>query len=106
MGTSDDLLRALNPAVRPVGPGSPTRNASPSVPFEKQSFDELLHAFDPQAKPETNPQPSDAGTPVAENPDATKASAGLDFGRIENASLRTIIAQRQTPSAQDLPTTS
>ncbi|MEM8495765.1 MAG: hypothetical protein AAF663_10305 [Planctomycetota bacterium] len=98
MGTSDDLLRALNPAVRPVGPATPTRGSTTPVPFEQQSFDELLTAFG-QSQPQEQPTPN-AGTPVAESTDAAEPPATLDLTRIENASLRTLIAQRHEADAQ------
>ncbi|MEM1098847.1 MAG: hypothetical protein AAGH92_08655, partial [Planctomycetota bacterium] len=84
--------------VRPVGPATPTRGSTTSVPFEQQSFDELLSAFG-QSKPEAQPS-TNAGTPVAESTDAAKPPATLDLTRIENASLRTLIAQRHPADAQ------
>lgn len=104
MGISDDLLRALNPAVRPVGPVSPVPPTSTPTPFERKSFDELLDAF---GKTSQTTRTDDAGTPVAKD-HATRQTlttpATLDFSRIENASLRTMIAQRDADAAEP-PTT-
>ncbi|MEM8781667.1 MAG: hypothetical protein AAGE65_02330 [Planctomycetota bacterium] len=105
MSTSDELLRLLDPAVRPVGVSSPSRRASAPVPFERQNFDELLEAFG-QAQPssaEATPT-ADVGTAVATNPAHPHASATLDVSRIENASLLAMIAQRHGGDAQN-PTT-
>ncbi|MEM7577022.1 MAG: hypothetical protein AAF328_06050 [Planctomycetota bacterium] len=104
MGTSDDLLRLLDPAIRPIAPVSPVRTGATPVPFEQQSFDELLDAFGkPNANPD-NPAAENAGTPVAEEPRTSQTAPMLDVSRIENASLRTMIAQRDSAHAQDLPT--
>lgn len=104
MGTSDDLLRLLDPAVRPVAPVSPVRKGATPVPFEQQSFDELLDAFGkPNANLE-NQAAENAGTPVAKEHQTTQPAPTLDVSRIENASLRTMIAQRYSANAQQLPT--
>ena len=91
---SANLLRLLEPSVRPGG--LPPRAAGPtaSVPFERQSFASLLaeHGVDPTA--------TSSGTPVATNPPVEADRAGSagpleslnGFDRIENPSLRNLLA--------------
>ena len=104
MGTSDDLLRLLGSTVRPVGPVSPTRRANP-VPFEQRGFDELLADF---TQEQTSPESAPTGTSLAEDASDTpepKRIVPLDLNRIENASLRKLIAQSHANTdAQILPT--
>lgn len=89
-----DLLRLLEPTVRPIA--QPT--ASPRVgnsPFEQQDFDSLLASFE---DPEFNPTPDgvsqDDAKPnkVGQQPGPLDALA--DLGRIENPTLRDLLAQR------------
>ncbi len=100
MTTANELLRLLNPAVRPVGLGAPTARAAPK-PFEQQGFDELLAEL---SQAPASAEPREDGTAVATTSSATPRIPILDLTRIENASLRDLIAQRASPAAQDLPT--
>ena len=101
MNDSAALLRLLEPAVRPVS----TTPVGPSVatPFESQSFEQLLmqaqtkqpippaHAA-PVAPPSKPPETERADEPTKPTPAATfEALTGVD--RIENPTLRQIIAQ-------------
>lgn len=104
MNTSQALLRLLEPAVRPVGPPEAGRGVG-KAPFEALDFQALL-------------QEADAGTELAEgftamdaepaevNAAARSTAAGpLDalaaFGRIENTTLRDMLAGRMNPTATD-----
>ncbi len=101
------LLRMLEPVVRPVGATGAAR-APGSLPLDQQSFDELLAvASQSDALPgATLHKPIDAGTAVAEVPRSLGLIAALaDLGRIENASLRTLIAQHTTDRASSSSTT-
>jgi len=79
------LLRMLEPAVRPVptGGGAP---AASKAPFEQQSFESLLAAAEADGG-----GPADAAEPNRPPPPPSPLS-GLN--RIENASLRELIAER------------
>ena len=100
MGTGIDLLRMLEPLVRPGGVGAPT-GAKPTVPIEARSFDSLLDearqlaAAGDGAVP---PQGLAAGSPEAgaEPAAATRALTPLtglgQVDRIENGSLRDLLA--------------
>ncbi len=83
MGTSVDLLRMLEPTVRPTGQ-APSRTAE-TLPLEARSFESLLE----EARSATEPEPisevqaTDQTKATKSNPLA--ALGGLD--RIENESL-------------------
>lgn len=54
MAGMDDLLRMLEPVVRPVGPGRLDNSAVP--PIESQTFEQLLHHHTtPGSTPESTP---------------------------------------------------
>lgn len=95
MAHSARLLQMLEPAVRPVtAPGAPRKPAT--APFEQRGFDDLLAEFS---------QTTNDGTEVAEEssdkpaPPPRNPLAGIS--RIENASLRNLIAQQTQTNAQD-----
>lgn len=104
-----DLLRLLEPAVRPVSPVKPVSGASGvksgELPFESQDFDSLLASardgFQAQDAPvedqnEANNQPKPPGP----------LDALADFGRIENPGLRELLAQqRSLTSSNESPQT-
>jgi hypothetical protein len=88
MGASE-LLRMLEPAVRPIGGAAPVRALKPAQqPIEQQSFEALLD----QAKEINVGDEAPGEMPVgkASKPIAAVSPlAGLSqFDRIENASLR------------------
>lgn len=112
----------LEPAVRPVAvPGAVKPPGNP--PFEQRPFEDLLaeanlteameaegaplaasHMGADPASPDVLPEPRDVGTPVAgvERPPDPLAPLA-DLGRIENVTLRNLIAQRSTDRATDAP---
>ncbi|MEM1211526.1 MAG: hypothetical protein AAGI68_04430 [Planctomycetota bacterium] len=98
MSDPGQLLRMLEPAVRPVSlptTGSPPKPAN--TPFESQSFDQLLQqATNPSTadKPAAtaSPDPATTADPPQPVPVSTfQPLSGID--RIENQSLRNLIAQ-------------
>ena len=87
-----NLLKMLEPAVRPGGAApTATRGAAP-VPFEARSFEQLLQ----EAKPADTPAPASApgpgphnnAPPVPPAPPNHPLRGLADISRIENASLR------------------
>ena len=87
MGTSLDLLKMLEPAVRPVGP-APTRSAG-TAPLETRSFESLLEEAQAAAAPETAQGVDASAEPKGKKVDPLAALGGLD--RIENESLLRIV---------------
>lgn len=100
MSNNADLLRLLEPTVRPIA--QPT--ASPRVgnsPFEQQDFDSLLSSFQ---DPDFNPAPETGVATETQAPPQPGKHAGplaelADIGRIENSTLRNLLAQRLTTDA-------
>ncbi len=102
MSNEADLLRMLEPAVRPGGlPGPVQRHR---VPFESRSFESLLE--EAQKVSDDDPPDNQAGnTPTAMVASSHPDHAGLmrqlsHVGRIENGSLLGLIdvSQTVTPS--------
>lgn len=101
MGNGVDLLRMLEPAVRPVTPvsssGSPPKVRPDAVPIESRSFDELLD----QARQMTTTAPEGGADEqgsgaVGELRGRVGAMADLvRVDRIENDSLRILIGGKQ-----------
>lgn len=101
MGNGTDLLRMLEPAVRPVAPvsssGSSQRLRPDVTPIESRSFDELLD----QARRMTATAPEggadeQGGGAVGELRGRVGAMADLvRVDRIENDSLRMLIGGKQ-----------
>ncbi len=97
MSDSAQLLRMLEPAVRPVDQGSGRAPRPVAEPFESRSFESLLGEArkpDGLSPQEGLGQEARAGQGVAEattKPPTLGPLAGL--GTIENATLRQIIAQ-------------
>ncbi len=86
------LLRMLEPAVRPGGASQVAPDRADPAPFESRPFDQLLQEAQKQT---ASPDDTDAEHP------ATRPLADLaDITRIENASLR-----RQLESARHAGTT-
>lgn len=83
MGIESQLLRMLEPAVRPDGLGSPTRQ--PQVPIEARDFDALLA----EAQKITEDALSPDETQAASKMDAMRMLG--DVSRIENESLLRLI---------------
>ena len=86
-----DLLRMLEPAVRPVGTPGVGRVASGKAPLEAQSFDSLLAAAQTAAP---DAPAADVLPEHAPKSDALAPLSGL--GAIESASLRELIAGRKS----------
>ena len=90
MGREIDLLRMLEPAVRPGAVPGMAQPAAREQPIEERSFDSLLE----EAR---SLNVSSAPEPEAHTPAGTKKAgplaelAGLD--RIENAALRTLLTR-------------
>ena len=100
-----DLLRLLEPAVRPVSPVKPVAHApgakSGELPFEAQGFDSLL-ASAREVRGLTAPTDDPAAEATqAKSPGPLDALA--DLGRIENPGLRELLAQQRsmTPSNEN-----
>lgn len=109
MSNSLDLLRMLEPAVRPGGAGAPA-GAPQRVPFEEQSFESLLQEMQ-GVSGERGTTPGMAGTAgirgadesLSAEPDETTGGAGTprvnllsplsDLDAISNASLRDLITR-------------
>lgn len=85
MGRESDLLRMLEPAVRP---GGLTASQRPTTrPIEDKDFESLLAEARAQPAAEAEPQTLDQ---PARGHDPLRSLAGTD--RIENASLRQLVA--------------
>ena len=114
MSQGMNLLKMLEPAVRPVAAPGAAKPAAGRQPFEAQSFDSLLASID-EGPSVDDPLAADAAsftTPASDfadfadfDPDAgletPAAAAGpgplaplADLGRIENPGLRAMLAQR------------
>ena len=88
MGTGVDLLRMLEPVVRPCGLSGPTKAGSPKQPIEVRSFDSLLEEARAADEPRHDEASGSAQTgPAKANPLAELAR----MDRIENPSLRLLI---------------
>lgn len=91
MGRESDLLRMLEPAVRPGGLTASPRPTS--RPIEDKDFESLLAEATAGRTAESQPPPQDQ---PARGPDPLRSLAGTD--RIENASLRQLVAGAATPA--------
>jgi hypothetical protein len=87
-----DLLRLLEPAVRPVAQPA-SANPPGKATFEASRFEELLAdaqlAHDPSQPQETNLTPSDPTEKPTPSFDPLAALA--DLGQIENPSVRSLM---------------
>jgi len=101
MASATDLLRLLEPAVRPAGVPAGRATAPPPAPAG-QSFEAMLAERAASPPPATDPGPTPpSGTPLANTlPDAGSepvpvrpldALAGID--RVENPALRALLAR-------------
>ena len=79
-----DLLRMLEPAVRPVGAGA---SSAQRLPIEEQSFESLL--MDARSATEVGGE-----VVAAEPPKVNPLSPLASLDAIESASLRDLIASR------------
>ena len=111
MSQGMNLLKMLEPAVRPVAAPGAAKPAAGRQPFEAQSFDSLLASID-EGPSVDDPLAADAAsftTPASDFADfdldagleTPAAAAGpgplaplADLGRIENPGLRAMLAQR------------
>jgi hypothetical protein len=90
MGTSIDLLKMLEPSVRPAGAGGPSKAAG-KPPLEAQSFESLLEAA--QGLPDGDEADSTAAGVTDAKPKKCNPLGSLGgMDRIENESLRQLIA--------------
>ena len=110
MNVNADLLRLLEPTVRPSGaPGAQRGVDSAKPPIEQRSFESLLDeardlsledltALLSEGDLESTPASAETSKPVSEpdqntTADLLKSLSGLD--RIENASLRSLVQQSE-----------
>ena len=95
-----DLLRLLEPAVRPVSAPEGGRRATGNAPFEHQDFDDLLasarQGFD--AEPFNDDLDDPSPSAEAKSPAGPLAELAA-FSRIENPSLRNLLAAAGHPDA-------
>lgn len=100
MTQSADLLRLLEPAVRPVSPVKPMSGAAGvaegELPFESQDFDSLLASARDGVQTQREELEASPHATAAKPPGPLDALA--DFGRIENSGLRELLAQQRTLS--------
>ncbi|MEM6392317.1 MAG: hypothetical protein AAF797_06050 [Planctomycetota bacterium] len=91
MSDPGQLLRMLEPAVRPVAT-PPTAGAPKpaNTPFESQSFDQLLQQASTNTPNTEPPKPTPGPTEPAKPANTFQPLSGID--RIENQSLRDLIA--------------
>ena len=89
MGTGDDLLRMLEPTVRPIDVGAQI-NRPGQVPWEQQSFEQLLSQAQVGAA-------DNIGDDVGDSQDTPHGSATPNLlaglNQIENASLQSLRGQ-------------
>ena len=83
MAHEDELLRMLEPAVRPAG--APSRSAAPTRPIEQLEFDALLRRAGDRM--DTAP----AGDDLTEPPNAGLLRHLGQLGNIASASLRSTL---------------
>ncbi|MEM1208702.1 MAG: hypothetical protein AAF842_04475 [Planctomycetota bacterium] len=104
MPDGSELLRLLEPAVRPVGGGTPGQPKTPDT-FEGKSFDQLL-ADAAQRGPEPAVQPStDAVADPTDTAAPDRTAAPINLGHVENPSLARLLAERSAanpPATPDL----
>ncbi len=101
MGNESELLRMLEPAVRPTGLPGPAKQ--PKAPFESRSFESLLdeakqmNASENQATPATADQDQIAdGTPAQKSARAGLIAPLTQLDRIENSTLRGLIGNNKS----------
>lgn len=91
MAYEAELLRRLEPAVRPAG--APAPNRPPTAPIEQQSFDQLL---------DDAAQPHDHAAEAARHDDSQAAAAMLNrLGTIVNIPNRTVLSAMPLDRAQN-----
>ena len=99
MSSGVDLLRLLEPAVRPGGlPGPAT---APSQPIETRSFDSILEEVKSagDANSTTNPIAKSTDATEAKPFDPLQALARVDL--IDNATLLKLFSSKQTDSVNN-----
>ncbi|MEM6551915.1 MAG: hypothetical protein AAF750_07285 [Planctomycetota bacterium] len=91
MSDPGQLLRMLEPAVRPVATPPTGTSAKPvNTPFESQSFDQLLQQAGTNPSNTSNTEQAPPTTEAAKPTNTFQPLSGID--RIENQSLRDLIA--------------
>ncbi len=88
MSHEAQLLRMLEPAVRPGNLPAPTRPATP--PVEQRDFETLLQEATAQVSGTNDEGAPDAGRTPKDSPDPLAPLGTL--GRIENQSLRQLLS--------------
>ncbi len=97
MSNAVDLLRLLEPAVRPGAAGVSRPQGGGSAPLEDQSFDQLLSAYKEQSgTPRGETVTPEAAAEAVDKPtaeaDVLAPLSGLTV--VENPSLRALMAAR------------
>ncbi len=102
-GNAMELLRLLEPAVRPAGLPAPSQ-ARAKLPLEQQDFQTLLANVQQRdsAVGTTAEAPAVAEPAQTAGVNSTRLLAGFDL--IDNASLRQLVAQRGKEAEQLPPT--
>ncbi|MBB6430744.1 hypothetical protein [Algisphaera agarilytica] len=106
MTKGTDLLRLLEPTVRPVSPVKPTGGVAGvktgELPFEAQDFDTLLASVREGQPVQAIAETTEPAATAAKAPDPLDTLAA--FGRIENPGLRELIAQQRQQASPNATT--
>ncbi|QQE11195.1 hypothetical protein JD969_17110 [Planctomycetota bacterium] len=86
-----DLLRMLEPAVRPVNVADSHSAKAANQPFERQDFDQLLHEAKLITAPMDSSVKTDSQTSAVSDSQANILSDLSRIDSVENASLRAIL---------------
>lgn len=104
MSNSLDLLRMLEPVVRPGAPGASHGHAAGRLPIEQRSFDALLQEVQMDTAPapgltQTHELSAEPGGIAggAGKPEINLLSPLSDHDAIGNASLRDLLAHHHRP---------
>ncbi|MEM9420505.1 MAG: hypothetical protein AAGA25_15855 [Planctomycetota bacterium] len=106
MTKGTDLLRLLEPAVRPVSPVKPAPGVAGAkngeLPFEAQDFDTLLASVREGQPIQPTAEAAESVASAEKAPDPLHTLA--DFGRIENSGLRELLAQHRQQASPNATT--
>lgn len=98
MSNAANLLRMLEPPVRPDGLAGAPRGAQPTTPIESQSFDAVLRQAQAMADEQVTQTDDEAEQANIGQASRFTALGGLD--RIDNATLRELIARAAKDDGQ------